>query len=113
MDGLSFSPFINESVIEDGSGSGFSDYIDYSDFLRHVNHFNFSHLLNTSDHDRLLTLIRENVDPSYWCDKKLALELPNNLTWNASARCNSSSTSVGSVINSFWEAGKVRIPLYR
>ena len=113
MNNLLFNPFINQTLVEDGSGGGFPDYADYSDFLRQVNSFNFSELLPDGDRDQLLTLIRKNVDPSYWCNEKLSLAVQNYLTLNISDRCNVSKTGIGSVADTFWEAGKVRIPLYR
>ena len=110
-----FNAFINQTdASASGNGSELGDLVTgYDDFLRGVTAWNWSDLIPPvapEDRDRLLTLIRQNVDPSLWCDWKSMLNVTSN---TSTLQCNTSTTSVTSNFNSFWEAGKVRIPLYR
>ena len=91
-----------------GGGSGFSDLVlDYDDFLRYFNSCNWNELLSAMDRDRFLTLLRNN--PALWLNWTWAVDWmtpPPSIT-------NLSSNTNSSTVDTFWEAGKVRIPLYR
>lgn len=119
----------NLTTLSDGSGDVFSsvrpsllDASDYADFLAYVNSFNWSgvaEVVDASFDDSLANFLGTASAPgldlaSFWLNFS---EFPSTATPGSINDTLSSSADVGStsVTNggSIWEAGKLRIPLYR
>ena len=111
----------SNQTMNDGSGAGLLDTTDYADFLQYVNSFNWSGAAEVDGfEDPFTTLLggmmgssATGLDPAtFWLN---LTSFPT--TYNISPTLTNTSDSIETTATSpsgwIWEAGKLRIPLYR